>query len=512
MDNFMDRLSKRFNAAEIIQANGEAEARETERLRQQMTEYDAILQEVRRLNLKTAEMTEQVSQMIASGIEQFESYTQDDVSRQLLMEEAPLQTEGLEEIRDFLVMQQNDMQDELESRLDGISLRIDNNENSIRREVSDASGRIDASINQLGEEAALNRRALEAKLDELQRELTQAEDDGQNELPAQIADAVRQSIELQADSAAQTQEKIGELQRMLLMQQEQEQPEELRQFFALQADSAVQIQEKIGELQRMLLMQQEQMQEREQSEEIRQFFALQADSAAQIEEKIGELQRMLLMQQQQGQQEQEQQREQTEESRQFFTAQQDALRDDIGSRVDGISYKVESSADSMKREISDAAYRIDASISQLGEEASLNRRAVESQIGGLQQSILEALRQEEGQDETASQLEEQLKEGIQAQADSSKQIKEMIVNLRLYMDEVQKHIEDYVHKEDVKVYRNVQANIAEQMTNRFRDIGDRVDSLEKETAKNGKMTKLMLLATLLLAGVSAVIQIMQMLG
>lgn len=475
MDNFMDRLSKRFNAAEIIQANGEAEARETERLRQQMTEYDAILQEVRRLNLKTAEMTEQVSQMIASGIEQFESYTQDDVSRQLLMEEAPLQTEGLEEIRDFLVMQQNDMQDELESRLDGISLRIDNNENSIRREVSDASGRIDASINQLGEEAALNRRALEAKLDELQRELTQAEDDGQNELPAQIADAVRQSIELQADSAAQTQEKIGELQRMLLMQQEQ-------------------------------------MQEREQPEELRQFFALQADSAAQIEEKIGELQSMLLMQQQQGQQEQEQQREQTEESKQFFAAQQDALRDDIGSRVDGISFKVESSADSMKREISDAAYRIDASISQLGEEASLNRRAVESQIGGLQQSILEALRQEEGQDETASQLEEQLKEGIQAQADSSKQIKEMIVNLRLYMDEVQKHIEDYVHKEDVKVYRNVQANIAEQMTNRFRDIGDRVDSLEKETAKNGKMTKLMLLATLLLAGVSAVIQIMQMLG
>lgn len=475
MDNFMDRLSKRFNAAEIIQANGEAEARETERLKQQMTEYDAILQEVRRLNLKTAEMTEQVSQMIASGIEQFESYTQDDVSRQLLMEETPLQTEGLEEIRDFLVMQQNDMQDELESRLDGISLRIDNNENSIRREVSDASGRIDASINQLGEEAVLNRRALEAKLDELQRELTQAEDDGQNELPAQIADAVRQSIELQADSAAQTQEKIGELQRMLLMQQEQQQ-------------------------------------EREQPEELRQFFAMQADSAAQIEEKISELQRMLLMRQQQEQQEQEQQREQTEESKQFFTAQQDALRDDIGSRVDGISFKVESSADSMKREISDAAYRIDASISQLGEEASLNRRAVESQIGGLQQSILEALRQEEGQDETASQLEDQLKEGIQAQADSSKQIKEMIVNLRLYMDEVQKHIEDYVHKEDVKVYRNVQANIAEQMTNRFRDIGDRVDSLEKETAKNGKMTKLMLLATLLLAGVSAVIQIMQMLG
>ncbi len=30
MDNFMDRLTKRFNAGELIQANGEAEARENE--------------------------------------------------------------------------------------------------------------------------------------------------------------------------------------------------------------------------------------------------------------------------------------------------------------------------------------------------------------------------------------------------------------------------------------------------------------------------------------------------
>ena len=28
MDNFMDRLTKRFNAGELIQANGEADARE----------------------------------------------------------------------------------------------------------------------------------------------------------------------------------------------------------------------------------------------------------------------------------------------------------------------------------------------------------------------------------------------------------------------------------------------------------------------------------------------------
>ena len=74
MDNFMDKLAKRFNAGELIQANGEAEARENQRLREQMNEYDKVIQEIRRLNLKTIEVSEQVSQMAACSIEQIESY------------------------------------------------------------------------------------------------------------------------------------------------------------------------------------------------------------------------------------------------------------------------------------------------------------------------------------------------------------------------------------------------------------------------------------------------------
>lgn len=74
MDSFVDKLAQRFNAGEIIRANGEAEALETNRLKAQADEYDKILQEVRRLNLKTVELSEQVSQMIQCGIEQIESY------------------------------------------------------------------------------------------------------------------------------------------------------------------------------------------------------------------------------------------------------------------------------------------------------------------------------------------------------------------------------------------------------------------------------------------------------
>ena len=44
------------------------------RLRKQTAEYEKMMQEIRRLNLKTVEVSEQVSQMLSCGIEQLEEY------------------------------------------------------------------------------------------------------------------------------------------------------------------------------------------------------------------------------------------------------------------------------------------------------------------------------------------------------------------------------------------------------------------------------------------------------
>ncbi len=74
MDNFMDKLTKRFSAGEMIKANGEAEERELKRAREQASENENLLQEIRRLNLKNVELTEQAGQLIQCGIEQFEEY------------------------------------------------------------------------------------------------------------------------------------------------------------------------------------------------------------------------------------------------------------------------------------------------------------------------------------------------------------------------------------------------------------------------------------------------------
>lgn len=270
MDNFMDKLSKRFNAGEIIQANGEAEAREVQRMKQQIGEYEKMMQEVRRLNLKTAEMSEQVSQMLASGIEQFEAYSQD-------------------------------------------------------------MSHIDQREQQRGQEY---------------------------EKAVQAMEAVEKSVE------------------------------------------------------------------------------------------------------------------------------------DFSLRMQGSMQKSETD---IKREISDAAYRVEASISEL------------------RQVVLQGQNKDSVGDEFAQKTVETLEKMLKAQEESSKQLKEMIVNLRLYMDEVQKHIEDYVHKENVKVYRNVQANFAEQMTNRFRDVGDQLGSLDRDVSKN-RGTKALLVITFLVAATSVALQVVQILG
>ena len=74
MDNFMDKLSNRFHAGELIRANGEAEAKQMQSLKDANEQQAQVISEVRRLNLKTAEISEQISQMAAASIEKIEEY------------------------------------------------------------------------------------------------------------------------------------------------------------------------------------------------------------------------------------------------------------------------------------------------------------------------------------------------------------------------------------------------------------------------------------------------------
>ncbi len=82
MDNFMDKLAQKFNAQDVIHANAEAETAEMERLQQKVAEYERILQEMRKLNVKNAEISEKIDSILAEKTNQIKVVQEEE--RQIL--------------------------------------------------------------------------------------------------------------------------------------------------------------------------------------------------------------------------------------------------------------------------------------------------------------------------------------------------------------------------------------------------------------------------------------------
>ncbi len=78
MDNFMDKLAQKWNAAELIKANSTAETMELKRLREQVSEYETILQEMRKLNLKNTELNDSSRHLVEEGIKELTSIIEEE--------------------------------------------------------------------------------------------------------------------------------------------------------------------------------------------------------------------------------------------------------------------------------------------------------------------------------------------------------------------------------------------------------------------------------------------------
>lgn len=79
MDNFLDKITQKLNAQDMIRANSAADAAELENLetqmavfKEQMEKYDDCLQEMRRLNLKNIESAQGVQAMADQASEKIE--------------------------------------------------------------------------------------------------------------------------------------------------------------------------------------------------------------------------------------------------------------------------------------------------------------------------------------------------------------------------------------------------------------------------------------------------------
>lgn len=394
MDNFMDRLTKRFNAGELIQANGEAEARENERLRKQTAEYEKMMQEIRRLNLKTVEVSEQVSQMLSCGIEQLEEY---------------------------------------EAKLHGL---IKEEETDKTEAAADAQ-----QINQvITQELAQQKKELDLQIAGMQELMDAQLKNLQDSMGVQLSGADEKLLGVDNRISGVDEKLLGVSDRLSGVDEK----------LSGVNDRISVVDEKLTDVDGQI------------SEAVERLLAENAQSLAMLKEWN----------------EQKQQGSQTETL--------DTVRA-VEDKLEHLSGNIADNAIRQHSLLQDMAVNTENALQDL-------TRTTEDALQNLQ-----------------NKLEQQKPADNAELIEATGQIKEMIVNIRLYLDDVQKHIEDYVHKEDVKVYRNVQAVLMEQLSNKTRDLNDHMDALEKSVQKS-KGTKPLLVFAILLSAASLTIQILQMLG
>ena len=394
MDNFMDRLTKRFNAGELIQANGEADARENERLRKQTAEYEKMMQEIRRLNLKTVEVSEQVSQMLSCGIEQLEEY---------------------------------------EAKLHGL---IKEEETDKTEAAADAQ-----QINQvITQELAQQKKELDLQIAGMQELMDAQLKNLQDSMGVQLSGADEKLLGVDNRISGVDEKLLGVSDRISGVDEK----------LSGVNDRISVVDEKLADVDGQI------------SEAVERLLAENAQSLAMLKEW----------------------NEQKQQGSQIETL--DTVRT-VEDKLEHLSGNIADNAIRQHSLLQDMAVNTENALQDL-------TRTTEDALQNLQ-----------------NKLEQQKPADNAELIEATGQIKEMIVNIRLYLDDVQKHIEDYVHKEDVKVYRNVQAVLMEQLSNKTRDLNDHMDALEKSVQKS-KGTKPLLVFVILLSAASLTIQILQMLG
>ena len=113
-------------------------------------------------------------------------------------------------------------------------------------------------------------------------------------------------------------------------------------------------------------------------------------------------------------------------------------------------------------------------------------------------------------------VQESMNKGIDADAlapimDSIREMREMIADAGASAEQANKKLEEHVHRENVRVYRNVQAALVDETGKKAREINTRLDQMESALKKNGGL-KAMVVITMLAALISATLQVLMMLG
>lgn len=405
MDNFMDKLAKRFNAGEIIKANSQAEARDMKRMQERTAEYERMMQEMRRLNLKNVELTEQVQQLIQCGIEQIEGYgSKEALLGNKIDETGTSLKEEIEPVKNYMYS--------VKYSVDSVKESTDS--------IKDSSDLVRESVDFIKNDME----SLKGSVDFVRDNM----------------DAVKDGTDLVKDSV-----------------------ESVRTDMESVRDSVDSVRTDIGPV-------------RDSVDSVRADMEAVRDSVDFVRSDMTSVRDGL----------------------DFIRGNMDSVKDGTDLVKEGMD-SVKADMESLKGSISDAAYKTDDGFYRVSGRLDEMERNINEEMQQNHQAVFIAIRDLEDKAGNDSEMME-----------SIRTMKELLVGLRLNSEEGQKHLEEHVHKENVRVYRNVQAVVSEEATRRTRELGERIDHLESGMKKNSGLKPLVII-TLLLALASLGMQVAQIL-
>ena len=409
MDNFMDKLAKRFNAGEIIKANSQAEARDMKRMQERTAEYERMMQEMRRLNLKNVELTEQVQQLIQCGIEQLENYGSGE----------ELLGNKIDETGISLRTEAAVIQGTLKENADSVNENVE----SIKSDVASVKEEIEPVKNYMY--------SIKYSVDSVKEQVDSIMDN---------TDSVKDHVDSMKENVDSVKDHVDSMKENV--------------------DSVK------GNVDSM----------KYNIDSVKDNVDIMKDDMNTIKDSVDFM----------------------KDNMDFLKSNVDSVKyntDSVKDSVDSVKYTMEI----LKGSVSDAVYKTDDGFYRVSGRLDEMERAINEELQQNHQAVFVALRDLE--DKAGN--DDEMKESIRT-------MKELLVGFRLSSEEGQKHLEEHVHKENVRVYRNVQAALSEEATRKARELGERMDRLESDMKKNSGV-KLLVIITLLLSLASFGMQVAQIL-
>ena len=186
----MDKFAQRKKAQGMIDANAAADTAKMEKLKNQINEYEHLLQEMRKVNLRTAENVDKMRKAIQTGVEKLEAFQTENAAQaekdKVLLEIKSQMEEALAALKE----QQDRLAGEMKEQQDRLAGEMKEQQDRLAGEMKEQQAALFEGVKK--QQAALAGEMKEQQ-DTLAGEVKKQPEAFSEEIKRQLEEAFRQS-------------------------------------------------------------------------------------------------------------------------------------------------------------------------------------------------------------------------------------------------------------------------------------------------------------------------------